>query len=197
MGILESHLPAISKGLTGVEAADPQRVLCQLWLSSQIGYPTTQWTGARAACQASPPTEYPLRAATHLSAQRHLGSSWLPMVRTAESPAAALAAPGQQTVSSHCAVGTATARYQSQNHRLSPQSPKALAAENPLRPDQAGNSAETSHPTEDRLLGCSPARIHRSRPGGSLRQLGLGRVLPFSEPDRHPHHLGGNPRCDG
>ena len=64
--------------------------------------------------------------------------------------------------------------------------------------DQARHAAQAPYPAAGRIAGtCASPGLHRDRPRRPLRQPGGRRVRALAQPDRHPHHLGGDGRRPG
>ena len=83
-----------------------------------------------------------------------------------------------------------------------PPRPAAQAQKTPtqkqtLRTHQTRHSAQTSHPHQNRLLGCKNPRLYRNRSGLALGQLCFGGVHSLAQCYRHPLHLGRKPRRNG
>src|SRR5580765_7478912 len=193
MGILEKDSSQIFQSIVAIEAIYPRRVLPQLWVPSQIRHSLAQRSGSQTVAPSAPETACDLWASGDLRAQCHLGSGRLSLVPASEGAAAGVDALGSETISLDAQAGTATAPPQSPHHRLSAPLQKAATQKADLWSNQTGHPVKTSHSRQDRQLGCSPTRLHRSRSGFACRQLCLWRLLSFAEPHRHPYHLGGDP----
>src|SRR6266508_4699061 len=114
------------------------------------------------------------------------GYPWSVRLKGAVAPVAAL---GPAPAAPAGGGGGAVAAHQPAPDRspLGPAPPRDPHAA--VRAHQAGQSAQTPHPAQDRSLGRGHPRLHGDRPRRPLRQPGRRGVRALPQRDGHPHHL--------
>src|SRR4029450_11898429 len=194
MGILESHLSALSQSQSFGEDTDPGGILSRLWLQPKVRHCQTQrsHTPVQTSCKA-PAAFAHLHRSSPGDPASHLGGVELPLACGSGGRAPALVALGQKTLLSHSQNRTPTVVDLGAPDRPQTQREKNPAPPAPLRPHQARHAAQTPYPHQNRFLECQNPRIYRNRSGLALRQLRKGRVYLFPQCHRYLLHVGRKP----
>ena len=127
----------------------------------------------------------------------HLGGGWLSVLGAPQSSPTVMAPLGPKTLRYLGPNPKAAALDQPRHHRPPTQAQKTPTQKQTLRTHQTRHSAQTSHPHQNRLLGCKNPRLYRNRSGLALGQLCFGGVHSLAQCYRHPLHLGRKPRHNG
>src|SRR5882762_7303717 len=200
MGVFPGHLWAVSQSRSCSETANAGRILPHHGLPPKIRHSNFEWPATReaeATRWAGTAAGAELWARTTVHPDKRMGGGRVSLVGALESAATRVDAVDPQALQVKPSDGETTALDQSAADGPSTgcqEEPKEAAD---LRAHQAGLSAQTPHPGEDRQLGREVTGLHGSRFGRAFREFGRRRVRLFAEHHRYSNDLDGDAGAAG